>query len=103
MPVCCGTQMQKISENTVDAALEKHVPAVTRENGRVYVHIGSVTHPMIEAHYIEWIALEAGGVWQLKHLHPNEVPEATFEIADNVGKIKVYEYCNLHGLWSAEA
>jgi superoxide reductase len=103
MPVCCGTQMQKINENTVDAAQEKHVPAVTREDNSVYVHIGSVTHPMIAEHYIEWIAVEAAGIWQFKHLHPNEAPEATFEIGNNAGKIKVYEYCNLHGLWSTEA
>ncbi len=102
MPVCCGEPMQKITENTVDAALEKHVPAVTREDNSIFVQIGSVEHPMIEAHYIEWIAVETENRYQIKYLHPNEKPEAVFDIAEDAQKIKVYEYCNLHGLWSAE-
>lgn len=102
MPVCCGEPMQKITENTVDAALEKHVPAVTRNGQTVHVQIGSVVHPMIEAHHIEWIALETAEGYQMKHLHPEEAPEAVFLLPENVTHFKVYEYCNLHGLWSAE-
>ena len=55
---CCGEEMQKIEENTVDAAQEKHVPVIEREGNKVIVRIGTVEHPMVETHYIQWIALE---------------------------------------------
>ncbi|MBF1343397.1 MAG: desulfoferrodoxin, partial [Megasphaera micronuciformis] len=51
--------MKELVANTTDAAQEKHVPVVTRENGKVHVQIGSVEHPMLEEHHIEWIALES--------------------------------------------
>lgn len=98
--VCCGEEMQPITENTVDAAHEKHVPVVTREGRRVSVNVGSIDHPMVPEHYIEWIYLETKAGKQCKYLHPGEAPHATFYIADDDEIIKVYEYCNIHGLWS---
>ena len=56
--ICCGEEMGRITENTVDAATEKHVPVASREGNKVHITIGSVAHPMIEAHYIQWIILE---------------------------------------------
>ena len=50
--VCCGEPMQELSANKEDAAVEKHVPAVVREGNKIRVTVGSVDHPMIEAHYI---------------------------------------------------
>jgi superoxide reductase len=102
-PICCGETMQKISENTVDAAHEKHVPFVTREGNKVHVQIGSVEHPMIDVHYIEWIIVEYQNGYQVKYLHPNEEPKADFTVPENCGELKVYEYCNIHGLWSVKA
>ena len=101
MPVCCGEPMQKITENTVDAALEKHVPAVTREDNSIFVQIGSVEHPMIEAHYIEWIAIETNKGCQMKKLTAQDKPEATFLLGEGEKLEATYEYCNLHGLWKA--
>ena len=75
---------------SVDAAQEKHVPAVAIEGTSVLVKIGAVTHPMLPEHHIEWILLEAG-----------DAPEAKFEIAEDEA-VAVYEYCNLHGLWKKE-
>lgn len=99
---CCGEEMQRIEENTVDASLEKHVPVIERDGGKVVVKIGSVEHPMIEAHYIQWIALETKQGNQRKVLKPGDKPEAVFYIADDDEVIKAFEYCNLHGLWSAK-
>ena len=94
--------MSKLTENTVDAAQEKHIPVADSVTGRVHVKVGSVAHPMQNAHYIEWIAIETqNGVAQIKKLQPEEVPEAVFEIADGDRAVKLYAYCNLHGLWSA--
>lgn len=99
--ICCGEEMELLSENTVDAAIEKHVPAVTLDGNKIHVAVGSVAHPMIEAHYIQWIALETDKGVQIKYLHPNEEPTADFAIIENEQPLKVYEHCNLHGLWSA--
>ena len=50
---CCGQAMTKLEPNTTDASKEKHVPVITRENGKIKVSIGSVLHPMTLEHYIE--------------------------------------------------
>ena len=47
-------------------------------------------------------ALETKAGNQRKILHPGEAPHAVFYIAEDDEVIKAYEYCNLHGLWSAK-
>jgi len=97
--VCCGENMKHLVENTVDAAKEKHVPVVEQADGIVKVKVGSVTHPMEEKHYIEFIeVITTAGVYR-KSLKPGEAPEAEFKVQGNV--LSVREYCNLHGLWKA--
>ena len=56
--VCCGEPMSEIVPGTTDAAVEKHVPEYTVEDGVVKVKVGSVEHPMIPEHYIQWISLQ---------------------------------------------
>ncbi len=99
--VCCGQDMKLLEAGVTDAAVEKHVPAITREGNQVNVQVGSVPHPMIEAHYIVFIALVQGDKVQRVNLHPGEEPKASFVVDD--GPVTVYEFCNLHGLWKAEA
>lgn len=41
-----------------NAAVEKHVPVYEVKDGKVQVTIGSIDHPMMDNHYIEWIALQ---------------------------------------------
>jgi len=53
--VCCGQNMVLQEENTVDAVKERHVPVIEKSKGGVLVKVGSVEHPMIDTHYIEWI------------------------------------------------
>jgi superoxide reductase len=94
---CCGQGMDLLTENTTDAALEKHVPVIEISGTTVKVQVGSVPHPMQDDHYIEWIELIADGKSYTQFLKPGGAPEATFEVdADN---ISVREYCNLHGHW----
>ena len=95
---CCGEKMTELSANTTDAAGEKHVPVVTVDGGTVTVKVGSVTHPMLEEHYIQWIYLETEKGGQIKHLKPGEEPAAVFVVEDDE-PVGAYEYCNLHGLW----
>lgn len=97
--VCCGSAMALQQENTVDASKEKHVPVVERGEGTITVKVGSVPHPMESAHYIEWIEVIADGTVYRAQLQPGQAPEATFPVTAK--EIKVREYCNLHGQWSA--
>ena len=100
-PQCCGEPCDELVAGSVDAAAEKHVPAVTREDGKIIAKVGEVAHPMLDAHSIQFIALEAGDRLEIKKLHPGEAPEAEFA-CDGAENVTIYEYCNLHGLWKAE-
>jgi superoxide reductase len=100
--MCCGQKMTALTPNTTDAAEEKHVPVIAFEGTTVTVAIGEVEHPMLEAHYIEWIAIATDKKIGIKYLEPGEAPEAWF-YAEEDEAITVYAYCNLHGLWKAEA
>ncbi|MCX7949020.1 MAG: desulfoferrodoxin [Treponemataceae bacterium] len=97
--VCCGEPMKLITENTVDASKEKHVPVVEQTNDGVRVTVGSLAHPMEEKHYIEWIELVADGIRYRKYLKPGDTPVAEFAVQANT--VTAREYCNLHGLWKA--
>lgn len=97
--VCCGEPMQLVTENTVDASREKHVPVIEKIATGYVVKVGSVTHPMEEKHYIEWIELIADGKAYRQFLNPGEAPEATFTLIAN--QVTAREYCNVHGLWKA--
>jgi superoxide reductase len=97
--VCCGEPMQRMTENTVDAAKEKHVPVIESAPGGVQVTVGDVPHPMEEKHYIQWIELVADGKAYRQFLEPGEPPRAFFLV--DAEKLTAREYCNLHGLWKA--
>ncbi len=104
--VCCGENMTELVPNTTDGALEKHVPVVTKEKTKegfdiIKAKVGSIEHPMTEAHYIQWIYLQTDKGGHRISLNPGEKPEVSF-ILHNETPIAVYEYCNLHGLWKAD-
>jgi len=96
---CCNQSMALMTENTVDAALEKHVPVIEKIEGGYLVKVGGVAHPMEEKHYIEWIELNAEGMVYRKFLNPGDTPEATF--LTDAENVTAREFCNLHGLWKA--
>lgn len=98
---CCGEKMQRLEAGVTDAAKEKHVPMVRTNGNLVTVSVGSVTHPMEEKHYIEWISLQTKQGNQRKRLAPGEKPEVTFALAEDDEVEAAYAYCNLHGLWKA--
>ena len=84
----------------VSVFYEKHVPVVTVEGEDVTARVGAVDHPMLDVHYIEWIAFADGTKIGIKFLNPGDAPEATFTKTAETGT--VYAYCNLHGLWKTE-
>lgn len=92
---------KEITPNTTDGAYEKHVPVIEQHGDHVTVKVGSVAHPMLDAHYIEWIVLETSTGYQKRELKPNDKPEAEFAVTEPI--VAAYEYCNLHGLWVAKA
>jgi len=97
--VCCGKEMALQEENSTDAAGEKHVPVIEKVDGGVKVTVGSVAHPMLAEHYIEWIQVLSGGKSYRAYLQPGQAPEATFPVADD--GLVAREFCNLHGLWKS--
>ena len=95
--VCCGQEMGVLKENDTDAAVEKHVPVVEVSKGKVVVAVGSVEHPMVDNHWIQFVEVVTPTKILRAELNPGDKPAATFLTDEKV--IKVREYCNLHGLW----
>jgi superoxide reductase len=100
--VCCGQPMKLQEEKSEDPEKgEKHVPVIEEVGeDKIKIKVGAVEHPMEEEHHIEWIEVIAEGRVLRKTLEPGEKPEKEFTI--RAKPFIVREYCNLHGLWSAE-
>lgn len=99
--MCCGQKMTELIPGTSDGAHEKHVPVTTVDGDKVVVEVGSVEHPMMEAHYIQWISIETTKGSQRVKLEYTDKPRAEFKLADGEAFVAAYEYCNLHGLWKS--
>ena len=98
---CCGQKMEVLVPNTVEASGEKHVPVARVEGSKVIVNVGSVDHPMVPEHFIEWVYVETEKGGYRKYLKPDSAPHVEFELGSDKPKA-VYAYCNLHGLWKTE-
>ena len=99
---CCGEKMKELIPNTAEAATEKHLPVITKnENGIVEITVGSTLHPMLSEHHIGWVVIETKEGAQKKTLSGE--PRITFTLSENDKLIAAYAYCNLHGLWKTEA
>ena len=94
---CCNQAMEKLTPKTSDQGKEKHVPVIEQDSGTVTVKVGSVTHPMEEKHYIEWIEVIADGKAYKQFLNPGDQPQAVFNI--DATSIIAREHCSVHGLW----
>ena len=100
--VCSGQKnpaLEPLVANTVEASREKHLPEVTVDGNKISVKVGSVEHPMVPEHFIEWISLQTKQGNQRKVLTPEDKPEACFALCDGDEVEAVYAYCNLHSLW----
>ncbi len=100
--MCCGQEMTRLEPKTEkEEGKEKHVPVVSVENSKVKVTVGTVPHPMEDAHHIALIQIiKDGMVIAGRRLKPGDIPEAVFEIEDSEG-ISARAYCNVHGLWKS--
>ena len=99
--MCCGQKMTGLGPGTTEAATEKHIPVYQVEGNLVKVRVGSVDHPMLPEHYIEWISLQTRQGNQRKVLRPGDAPAACFALCEGDEVEAVYAYCNLHSLWKA--
>jgi len=97
--VCCGEKMNEIIPKTEDIGAEKHIPVYKVDGNKVYVSVGSIAHPMIEEHYIEWISIQTTSGNQRKLLSPEDKPEVCFALCEGDKIEAVYAYCNMHSLW----
>ena len=99
IPACCGRGLTRMTANHSDGAGEKHVPVAEAHGDMLKVKVGSQAHPMLDAHYIQWIEVVDDDMVCRKYLKPGDAPEAVFPVKYRGGLI-LREYCNLHGLWS---
>jgi superoxide reductase len=93
---CCSEKMETLKPNSVDAAVEKHVPTYEVKDGKIYV---KVNHVMEDEHYIEWISIVFGDKEVTTYLEPEK--DAVAHCKYVPGAV-IYAYCNKHGLWKAE-
>lgn len=99
--ICCGEKMTELIPNTVEASVEKHLPVLSALGNKIEVTIGSIHHPMEEAHHIDFVYVETECGGQRKCLKVGDTPKAIFSFEEDKPKA-VYSYCNLHGLWKTE-
>jgi len=104
-PSCCGEKMHLLEPCSTEAALEKHVPLLEREDDghHVVIDVGAVAHPMTEEHLIQFVVLDHGERTYMFKLEPGQEPKVRCSTKDNSMPLTAYAYCNLHGLWKAEA
>ena len=94
---CCGKPMQLLEANTVDAAVEKHVPVYEKVEDEIVVRVGEVEHPMEKEHFISWIAQVSDNSTTRIRLYPEQETTVRFKYIPGA---TLYAYCNKHGLWS---
>lgn len=97
--VCCGQPMRKLEAKETEEGNEKHLPVITKNDKELIVKVGSVSHPMTPEHHIKWIVINYANKCQMIRLTPGSLPEATFIVNEDIKELKVYAYCNIHGLW----
>src|SRR5665647_1139269 len=94
--ICCGEEMEELIPNTVDASKEKHIPEVSIDGDVITVKVGSVLHPSLAEHHIEFIYLQTKNGGQRKSIEVGQEPIAKFAVIDDK-PLAVFAYCNLHG------
>lgn len=102
-PVCCGNEMREVKPSQEEMLTEKHLPVFKVYGRDVYVEVGSIHHPMVQDHYIEWVLLQTQKGMQLARLLPGETPKLCFSLCKGDKLEAVYAFCNIHGLWKTDA
>ena len=93
---CCEEEMETLIPNSVDAAIEKHVPTYEKVEDEIFV---KVNHVMEKEHYIEWVALVKDNKEYVINFYPEQNAECRFKY---IPGSTIYAYCNKHGLWKKD-
>lgn len=100
--MCCNEPMAEVVANTVEASKEKHIPVLVRDGNKVTVKVGGIPHPMEPKHYILFVEVISGDkVYRHDFKEGDTRAEASFLVDE--GAVSLRAYCNLHGLWQAQA
>jgi superoxide reductase len=97
--VCCGEPMNLMDVKEMEEGTEKHKPVIDVDEDGIVVRVGSVSHPMDEDHYIEWVEISTEKGTAKKFLKPGDAPVAKFPVKVDISKVSARTYCNVHGLW----
>lgn len=119
-PVCSASKFEQ-NDNVFEESMKnskegshKHIPSVkiNKECGLipeetcwdVIIRIGETLHPMQDAHFIQFIDCYVDNAFVERiQLTPGVQPAACVHLKAQGSKVKVVEFCNLHGHWQAEA
>ena len=96
-----NTLTEEEANELLEPILIKNVLVYEVQEGKVVVNVGSIDHPMVEEHYIEWVVVETSLNVLRKSLKAGEAPKVEFALLPEEKVEAVYAYCNLHGLWRA--
>ena len=96
---CCGQAMELLEPTQKEEGGIKHIPVITKEDGKIVVTMGEVAHPMEEEHHIVFVELIIGNKIYRANLNAGDEPKAIFDVDAELDDVKAIEYCNLHGLW----
>lgn len=98
---------KEVKVNSAKAEENKHVPFYEIINDTINVKCGkNELHPMTKEHFIEWFKLEIDGkIVETIDLSITGNPQVMFMVNNKEmleKKIKIYAYCNIHGIWVSE-
>lgn len=93
---CCDGEMKTLVPNSIECAVEKHIPTYEKVEDEIVV---KVNHVMEKEHFIEWIMLVKENREETVKLYPEQDAIVRFKY---VPGSTLYAYCNKHGLWKAE-
>jgi superoxide reductase len=118
-PICgVGPDKFKPNDQAINPAekegKEKHVPVLVAAKAcglipgvcqDVHVKVGSVPHPMLPEHHIDYIDVYLNHRWAARYHMAPDFLQAAVSIhfkSDQTGTVTAIEHCNLHGYWMAE-
>ncbi len=93
---CCDETMEALVANSVECAVEKHIPTYEKVEDEIFV---KVNHVMEKEHFIEWVSLVHENKEYTVTLYPEQNAEARFKY---IPGSSLYAYCNKHGLWKTD-
>lgn len=121
-PVCASPKEKyaqndnvfKESEEKSKEAAVKHIPAIKVNKAcglipeetciDIIVRIGETLHPMVENHHITWIDCYVDDQYISRILlTPGVYAAGCFHLKTSGSKVRVVEFCNIHGVWQSEA